>query len=124
MTGRYVLATRTDGSFVEMPELNDVSQVVTQTSRVVMTRGMVDMLLVRPDKGAWSLRTGDGHPTDESPTRGQFVRSLDGMRLLLGPDPTPHNARPGDVIAIFDGRQLEYMVAVIGAGRSDKAVSE
>jgi hypothetical protein len=77
--------------------------------RLASSGQYLELLLVRPGIGAWQLTTGDGTPTDESPSSdGVVVNALEMMRPVGdGPLP-PEELEEGDVLVRVAPRQMEY----------------
>ena len=89
------------------------------SDRVVLPRTTLEMLVVRPGAGAWSLSAYEGG-------RGDGDRGVDGRLSVMAAELEPAvgkerlsgGLRPGDVVIALDPDQMVYgVVRVAGSGR-------
>ena len=81
---------------------------------IIDARGLVDILVVRPGTGAWTLRLGDGGPTDGDGTAdGQLEAILDRMEPLAGSPPPPQTFQKDDVVLVLDPNRLEMTLVKV-----------
>jgi hypothetical protein len=74
---------------------------------VADARGLAEILVVRPGVGAWTLRLGDGGPTDEDGTAdGRLEAALDRMEPLPGSPPPPQSFQKDDVVIVLDPKTV------------------
>lgn len=79
-------------------------------------RGLAEILVVRPGTGAWTLRLGDGGPTDEDGAAdGRIEAVLDRMEPLDGSPPPPQTLQKDDVVLILDPNLLEMTLVKLPA---------
>ncbi|MCP4661502.1 MAG: hypothetical protein GY856_39370 [bacterium] len=77
--------------------------------RLESTGPYLELLLVRPGTGAWQLTTGDGTPTDESPSSdGVVLNALEMMRPVGDSPPPPEDFATGDVLVRVKPAPMEY----------------
>ncbi len=70
-------------------------------------RGVVDILWVRPERGAWALTLYDGGESDEGKKNDGRIRAvLENVTTVTGDDP-PHNLHNNDLLIVIDQRKLE-----------------
>jgi hypothetical protein len=81
---------------------------------VVDARGLAEILVVRPGTGAWTLRLGDGGPTDEDGAAdGRLEAVLDRMEPLAGSSPPPSTFQRADVVLVLDPNLLEMTLVKV-----------
>jgi hypothetical protein len=76
-------------------------------------RDDLEVLLVRPGVGAWTLRVADGGANDGDGILNMNLRTtLERMERLYGADPVPHPARVQvkDLLILIDPHRLDYFV--------------
>lgn len=85
-----------------------------RAGRLFSTIGFVEILYVRPSRGAWSLTVGHGGESDDpdSPDH-SIAAALDRMRPLGSSPPPPNDFAPGDVVLVVDPRQLVFFAAQV-----------
>lgn len=95
----------------EASRLSDRTKL--NTDKLQFERAAIDILLVRPGRGAWTLRSGDGWANDEDKmSNGKLIVSVEHFRPLT-PEvkgTTPARVNAGDVIIAIDPYQFEYAV--------------
>ncbi|HVT56884.1 MAG TPA: hypothetical protein VHR45_00655 [Thermoanaerobaculia bacterium] len=84
--------------------------------QIVDHRGFVELLVVRPGKGAWGATVGEGSDRDEAATRGTLAASLARMRPLAASPAAPSAFSAGDVVVVIDPNLLTYSVVKVGGG--------
>lgn len=76
-------------------------------------RGVVDVLWVRPETGAWSMTLYDGGESDEGKKNDGRIRALlDNLRTIAG-EPPPRHLKKDDILVIVDQRKLEIFASRI-----------
>jgi hypothetical protein len=80
-------------------------------------RGDVEVLVVRPGKGAWAITVRGGHGTEESPQPWRSRVGLGKLHPLRAEfkDPPPVLV-PGDVVLMIDPQGMEYSLTTITPG--------
>jgi len=74
----------------------------------------VELLLVRPDRGAWALTTGDGTPSDESPSGdGLVLAALASMVPVGDSGEPPEEYEKDDLLLRVAPAEMEYYLARI-----------
>lgn len=115
----WVAVDVTDGTFGiaspsgELPALLPLAADAWQTGRatVDVTRRFLEVLLVRPGAGAWTLQVTDGGPKDDDARLDGTSRlRLDKMGTLVGDSAAPAVAVQDDVLVIVDPQTLRYFV--------------
>ena len=83
---------------------------------VMDARGLAEILVVRPKTGAWTLRLGDGGPSDGDGTAdGRLEAILERMEPLAGSPRPPQTFQKDDVVLVLDPNLLEMtLVKVAG----------
>jgi len=73
-------------------------------------RDHVDILVVRPGKGAWAIGVREGRTEDrDGVANGRIRVDLAKLQPLLADfGAAPHGLQPGDVVAILDAERMEY----------------
>jgi hypothetical protein len=80
-------------------------------------REFLEILIVRPGEGAWSLSVGDGGDSDaDLQPDGSIQAALASMRPLQAAKAALDELLPGDVVVLIDPRQLEFYAATFGKG--------
>lgn len=83
------------------------------------TRPFLEIMLVRPGKGAWGATIGDGGDADEAGGNdGKLRLSLGKMRGVQQSGPPPDRFMSGDVIAVVDPNAMELTLATLPGGHS------
>ena len=77
-------------------------------------RGLVDLLVVRPQAGAWGARVGDGGPDDEDPAPGKLATTLAHLHPVGASPSPPASFRAGDVVVAIDPNRLSFSVWHLG----------
>lgn len=78
----------------------------------------VDVLLVRPGRGAWTMRSGQGGPFDGDGLHDGNLRvRLSDLKKVHGDDPTPPVAIPGDLLIAIEPSELLLYVRSAQEGR-------
>jgi hypothetical protein len=72
-------------------------------------RGFVEILLVRPGRGAWGATVGDGGQADDDGAYdGRLMAPLDQMRGIgAAPPAAPEHFSPRDVVVVIDPNRME-----------------
>ena len=110
-SGAYVLATPS-GELPGPLELPVDAWRGNHAFLDVATR-WVEVLVVRPGVGAWTLRSADGGSNDADAVSDEKIRlRLDRMERLLGGDRGPDHALPKDIIVLVDPQTLNTFVSV------------
>lgn len=113
-SGRYAIASPANESPREMYEATRLSgRTKLDTDRLRFERAAVDVLLVRPGRGAWTLRSGDGWASDDDRTsNGVLTVKFDHFVPLTAElkGTTPSRVNQGDVIIAIDPHEVEYAV--------------
>ena len=80
--------------------------------RVLLDRFAVDVFLVRPGTGVWSLylRDGSGADEDQEPN-GQLLANLEEMQPVGETAGSPERFRRGDYLFVVDRNSLEFHVS-------------
>jgi hypothetical protein len=91
--------------------------VETVAKTLDISRGRVEILLVRPGAGAWSLSAREGGPDDRDGTPNNRLRvhlqRLLPLRLDYGA--APDALREGDVVVVLDANRMQYWSRTISA---------
>jgi hypothetical protein len=78
-------------------------------------RQFLEILVVRPGEGAWSLSVGDGGASDaDLQPDGGVQAALTSMRPLGTAKTALDQLLPGDVVVVIDPRQMEFYAATFG----------
>ncbi len=73
------------------------------------------LLLVRPGKGAWSLRLREGSPKDRDGAKGRArIAFEDTIPIGTGKDAAPKNLKNGDIVAMIDLGYLTLYIGTVG----------
>ncbi len=76
----------------------------------------VQVLLVRPNAGAWTKTVGRGGPDDEAaPTDPRLRFRLGNMEALIGGDPAPEKVSAKDLLFVVHPRTMDVATLVVGA---------
>lgn len=113
-TGRYAVAT---------PEGYPLRQAAwrgrglgrgnSRADRVEDVRTYADVLLVRPEKGAWRLTVGDGSAQDDDGVAdGKLAAALDQMKPVAGTAEPPQRFEARDLVILIDPNRLELVQEV------------
>jgi hypothetical protein len=79
------------------------------------SREFLEILVVRPGEGAWSLSVGDGGSSDaDMQPDGSIQASLASMQPLQASKGALDQLLPGDVVVVVDPRQMEFYAATFG----------
>jgi hypothetical protein len=110
-SGRYAIGTPS-GFTAKVAEISD-HDWKKDTSQIDVTREWVEVLLVRPGGGAWTLRAGEGSANDADGASNRNLRAaLSRMQFLHG-DPSqaaPEKAKSKDLLIIIDPHELDVLV--------------
>lgn len=77
-------------------------------------RDYLEVLVVRPGRGAWTLRAAEGGSNDDDGSVNAVLRTrLSRMQRIYGPDAVarPPVITPRDLLLIIDPHELDYFVA-------------
>lgn len=109
-SGRYVIATPSG----EAPGVLSVPADAWRSSHdhADLPGTYLELLVVRPGAGAWTLRTADGGANDSDGVSDRKVRLRpDRMEKLIGEDQGPAQALPKDLLVAIDPQTLEVFVS-------------
>jgi hypothetical protein len=87
-----------------------------ELSKFEFDRGVVELLVVRPGKGAWRLNAWKSSAVDENRDMPESMR-LDASSFHVVEGVTSEafqQSEPGDVIAMIDPRGMEFSVVTVG----------
>lgn len=117
-TGAIGIGIPTGGVAEPFADASVAMSKVLGERKIFTSRALVDLLLVRPHVGAWSLRTGDGFQDDEDrKNNGVLSAGFDRLKSLSGVVPSPPIFVKDDVIVMLDPGTLEYLAQKIGEKR-------
>jgi hypothetical protein len=78
-------------------------------------REFLEILVVRPGEGAWSLSVGDGGDSDaDLQPNGSIRAALASMHPIQSSKAAPDQLLPGDVVVVVDPRQMEFYTTTLG----------
>jgi hypothetical protein len=84
--------------------------------RIEEARSFVELLVVRPELGAWGYTAGDGGPRDEDGVPDNRLRMALERVVPIGASPAPpERLQPTDLVALVDASLLE--VTIVRAGQ-------
>lgn len=84
-------------------------------------RPLVELLVVRPQTGAWALRVGDGGESDaDGVIDGRLQGVLDQMTPLAGSPKPPSTFEKGDLVVALDPSALEITLIKVPSGLEEK----
>lgn len=84
-----------------------------RADRVEDVRTYADVLLVRPEKGAWRLTVGDGGERDDDGLpNGKVAAALDKLRPVTGAAEPPQRFEARDVVFLIDPNRMELVEEV------------
>lgn len=107
----------TPGYEFQFVELSPAALVSRSEKHVALRRtaAVADVLHVRPGRGAWKHRSGDGGPADgDGRTDGTITLSAETFRPLGGSGATDGELRPNDVIIVVDSLRRQYLAHKFG----------
>jgi hypothetical protein len=110
VTGEYVVETPSGNA----PSVLSVAGDAWRGDRVSIDvdRAYLEVLVVRPGVGAWTLRTADGGANDsDGLSNAVATLSLAGMQQLAGEENDPGAVISGDVIVMIDPQNLDTFVS-------------
>ena len=82
------------------------------------SRGFLEILLVRPGRGAWALSVGDGGASDaDRKEDGSIEADLAAMRPIEATEAAPAQLENGDVIVVVDPRLMQFYATTFGTAR-------
>lgn len=77
-------------------------------------RSLVELLVVRPQAGAWALRVGDGSESDgDGVIDGRLQGVLGQMKPLAGSPPPPSEFEKGDLVVALDPSAMEITLVKV-----------
>jgi len=115
-TGRFAVWTPDDspGREVAFPENSLQPGPGDRLDRLEDGNDYIELLLVRPGRGAWALTTGDGTPTDESPSSdGLVLAALASMAPVGESGEAPEEYERDDLLLRVAPAGMEYYLARI-----------
>ena len=115
-SGRFGLWTPDDspGREVAFPENSLRHGPGDRLDRLEDGNDYIELLLVRPGRGAWALTTGDGTPTDESPSSdGLVLAALASMVPVGESGEPPEEYEKDDLLLRVAPARMEYYLARI-----------
>jgi len=115
-TGRFGLWTPDDspGREVAFPENSLRPGPGDRLDRLEDGNAYIELLLVRPGLGAWALTTGDGTPTDESPSSDGLVHAALASMVPVGESgEPPEEYGKDDLLLRVAPAEMEYYLARI-----------
>jgi hypothetical protein len=76
----------------------------------------IDVFVARPGEGAWRFYASKESLLDENRSTGNRSLRIDILNMVpIGDSPdAPHNFHKGDVVAIFDRREMQYGILEVG----------
>ena len=78
-------------------------------------RQFLEILVVRPGEGSWTLSVGDGGASDgDLQSDGRIQATLAAMRPAAATKTAPSQLLPGDVVVVVDPRLMEFYVTTFG----------
>ena len=81
-------------------------------------RQFLEILVVRPGEGSWTLSAGDGGASDgDLQPDGTIQATLAAMRPAAATKTAPGQLLPGDVVVVVDPRLMEFYVTTFGKAR-------
>lgn len=107
--GRYGVASPAGA----LPKLLEPSSGTWRSDlrELEVSRRFLEVLLVRPRGGAWTLRTTEGGPKDADGRRNGLLRiRLDRMQRLTDDSNGPPVALPKDLLVVVDPQTLHYYI--------------
>jgi len=115
-SGRFAVWTpdSSPGREVAFPENSLRPGPGNRLDRLEDGNDYVELLLVRPGRGAWALTTGDGTPTDESPSSdGLVLAALSSMVPVGESGEAPEEYEKDDLLLRVAPAGMEYYLARI-----------
>jgi len=115
-SGRFAVWTPDDspGREVAFPENSLRPGPGDRLDRLEDGNDYIELLLVRPGRGAWALTTGDGTPTDESPSSdGLVLAALASMVPVGDSGEPPEEYEKDDLLLRVAPAAMEYYLARI-----------
>jgi hypothetical protein len=114
-TGAYGVGIPAEGTAQPFNDFPDVLKNWGQSKKIVASHALVDVMLVRPGVGAWTMRTGDGFDSDDDRNNnGVFTAGFDSLRSVGTSPVFQHKIEKGDVLVLIDSRTLEYFISRVG----------
>jgi hypothetical protein len=89
---------------------------VGQLRKIEWPFSQIDLFVVRPGQGAWRSFASKESERDENHGLGSGSLRIDASDMIPIGDSTagPGNFRHGDIVAIFDRREMEYGILEVG----------
>jgi hypothetical protein len=112
-TGKAVIATPEGFPLrqIELPGAGSVSDGVGP-NRLELSRGYLELLVVRPGIGVWGATVGDGGEKDDDGASDSKVSvELVHLRASATSPAAPLSLGPGDVIVVIDPNEMEVAVS-------------
>jgi hypothetical protein len=82
------------------------------------SRQFLEILVVRPGEGSWTISVGDGGASDDDrQSDGNIRAALATMRPAAATKTAPSQLLPGDVVVVVDPRLMEFYVTTFGRAR-------
>lgn len=113
-TGRYAVATP-EGYPLRRADWRGrgLGRGNPRADRVEDVRTYADVLLVRPEKGAWLLTVGDGSALDDDGVAdGKVAAALDRLKPVTGAAEPPQRFEARDVVILIDPNRMEVVQEV------------
>ena len=86
--------------------------------RIEQFAGDVEMLVVRPGEGAWTMNGAKGGEEDlDFGASGKLVLGFERLRALGDRERTPGALRDGDVVVVIDVGEMRASAATLGAAK-------
>jgi hypothetical protein len=116
-TGDYAIATPNPASKHERPQ--DARALVNGAKGTPQffreQRAYLDVLLVRPGVGCWTVSLGDGGVTDSDGRPDGFVKADFSRMVPLGTSPaSPEDGKGKDLVFAVDPETLQFSVSKLG----------
>ncbi len=119
-SGAFAVATPegTPRREVELPASALRSSAAGVVETIEDARQFLEILVVRPGEGSWTLSVGDGGASDgDLQSDGSIRASLAAMRPAEATKMAPSQLLPGDVVVVVDPRLMEFYVTTFGRAR-------
>lgn len=119
-SGNYALATPDPSLFPLLPMPVERAAFVAEGQgvfkHVVVQHSLCEMLVVRPNVGAWSLIIGEGNKYDQGHQLGSATANVSaGNAVDAAMPPAPDRLQKGDVLLLIDRRRMQSWAVQIGA---------
>jgi hypothetical protein len=93
----------------------DVSERLDRFERNI---GALELLVVRPGQGAWTISATEGGESDDDRAgNGNLVVNVENLRSLLPAGAAPVKLQAGDVVLLIDPNDMRAEAATIGAAQ-------